>query len=103
MVSNKMYFYCPSPLPTSSNIFKAKEALLNTDDSQKSTKSSTKHCNSKNFRRLQNVLFFFANLSQGNFLHCSRLFILTKNLNTETEPVTLNFFSSRFSLVMSSY
>ena len=27
------------------------------------------------------VLFFFTNLSQGNFLYCPNIFILTKNLN----------------------
>ena len=45
--------------------------------------------------------FFFTNLSQGNFLYCSKFFILTKNLNTAFTPTEmkqnfLNFFSLRF-------
>ena len=36
------------PLSTSSNIY-GKEALLNIDNFEKSTRSSTKHCNSKHF------------------------------------------------------
>ena len=38
------------------------------------------------FQILQNILqfffFFFKNLSQGNFLHCPKLFILTKHVHT---------------------
>ena len=58
MVSNKMF-----PLSTSSNNTYGKEAFINIGNSEKSTRSSTKHCNSKNFSILQNilrnVLFFF--------------------------------------------
>ena len=62
-----MFLFCPGPLPTSSNnIFK-----LNIDNSKKSTKLSTKHCNSEKFcvlrNVLENILFFSTNLSQGNF------------------------------------
>ena len=67
-------FSCISPLPTSSNNIlykKGKETLINIE---KSTKLSTKHCNSKIFSGLrnvlQNILFFFTNLSQGNFVYC---------------------------------
>ena len=73
MVSYKMFFFCRlKPLIMSSNnIFKGKGVLINSDTCKKSTKSSTKHCNAKKFRILQNVsqnvLFFFTNLSQGNF------------------------------------
>ena len=52
MVSNKMFFPCPSPLFTLSNKFQGKEALVNINYSKKSTKSSTKHCNSKTFHTL---------------------------------------------------
>ena len=54
-------------------IFKEKKALINNGNSKKSTKSLTKHCNSKKFCILRNVLrnvfFFLTNLSQGNFLY----------------------------------
>ena len=46
-------------------------------------KLSTKHCNSKKFCILQNILWnvllFLTNLS---FLYCQKCFILTKSLNT---------------------
>ena len=51
---------------------------------------STKHCNSEKFcvlwEVLQNVLFLFTNLSQGNFLCYQRFFIPTKILNTVRTP-----------------
>ena len=83
-----------------------KETSINIDNSNKSTKLSTKHCNSKTFwvlwNVLQNVLFFFTNLSQGNFLYCQRFFIPTKILNTVRTPTWMKqnlfhwFFLSRF-------
>ena len=61
MVSNKMF-----PLSTSSNNTYGKEAFINIGNSEKSTRSSTKHCNSQNFSILQNilrnVLFFFVKI-----------------------------------------
>ena len=41
-------------------------------------------------------VFFLTNLSQGSFLYCPKLFILTKDLNiagthTEIKSVALNF------------
>ena len=68
MVSNKLF-----PLSTLSNNNHDKEALINIGNSEKSTASSTEHCNCKNFSILQNIL--------QNVL----------------------FFSSRFSLPLSSY
>ena len=60
-----------SSMLISNNIFKGKEALINIDNSKKSTKSPTKQCNSEKYCILQNVLenvlFFFTNLSQGDF------------------------------------
>ena len=55
-----MLFSCPHPLSTSSNIiFKVKkEALTNTDHSKKSTKLSTKHCDSKTFCILKNIKIY---------------------------------------------
>ena len=56
----------------------------------------------KKFRVLQNVLFFITNLSQGNFLHCPRFFMLSKNLNTACTPIEMKqkvlhyFLSSRW-------
>ena len=44
MVFNKMFL-----LSTSSNNIFGKEALININNFEKSTGSSTKHCNSKNF------------------------------------------------------
>ena len=38
---------------------------------------------------LQNVGFFFKNLSQGNFLHCTKLFILTKHVHTTHTPTEM--------------
>ena len=46
-------------LSTSSNNTYSKEALINIGNSENSTRSSTKHCNSKNFNVLQNILQFF--------------------------------------------
>ena len=70
------FFSCPGPLSHSWN----KEELRNIDNSQKSIKSSTKHCNAKNFHMLWRVLgyilFFFTNFSQGCFLSCLNFFIL---------------------------
>ena len=72
------------PLSTSSNNICCKEALMNIDNFKKRTWSSTKHCNSRNFsilqKVLQNVLSFFTNLSQGNFLCCPKFFIQLKML-----------------------
>ena len=57
----------------------------------------------KKIHTLQNVLFFIKNLFQGNFLHCLRFFMLSKNLNKmpalllKTKCVALKSFSSRFS------
>ena len=67
-IFNKMF-----PLSTSSNNTYGKEALINIGNSEKSSRSSTKHCNSKNFSILQNIL---------------------RNVI---------FFSSRFSLLLSGY
>ena len=69
MISNKnVSFSCTSPLSTSSNNIYGKETFINIDNFKKSTTSSTKHCNSKIFCILQiflqNVFFFFTNLSQ---------------------------------------
>ena len=51
-----------------------KQVQIIIDNFKKSTKSSTKHCNSKNFHLLRNILqnifFFYTNFSQVNFLHC---------------------------------
>ena len=49
-------FSCPTPLPTSSNDISKLKTLINIDNFKKSTKSPTKHCNSKRFRVLRNVL-----------------------------------------------
>ena len=77
--------------------------MINIDSSKKSSKSS-ELCSSKRFwilwNILQNVLFFFTNLSLGNFFYCPKSFIVTKNLNTvhtptdwiETKTVACNFF-----------
>ena len=60
MVSNKIF-----PLSTSSNNSYGKEALINIGNFVKSTRSSTKYCNSKNFSILSNIfrnkLFFRQN------------------------------------------
>ena len=68
------------------------KTLIKKNNSKKSTKSA-KRCDSKQFCALQNVLenafFFFKNLSQGNFLHCPRFFILTKILNTAHTPTEM--------------
>ena len=61
------------PLSNLSNNTYGKEALINIGNSEKSARSSTKHCNSKNFSILRNIL---------------------RNVI---------FFSSRFSLLLSSY
>ena len=61
------------PLSNLSNNTYSKEALINIGNSQKSARSSTKHCNPKNFSILRNIL---------------------RNVI---------FFSSRFSLLLSSY
>ena len=51
MISNKIF-----TLPTSSNNSYGKEALINIGNSEKLTRSSTKHCNSKNISILKNIL-----------------------------------------------
>ena len=95
MVSNKMFFFCcPKPLSMSSNnIFKGKGVLINSDTRKKSTKSSTKHCNSKKFCILQNasqnVLFFLHKFISRQFLYCPRVFTLTKILNTIPTPTEI--------------
>ena len=70
-----------------------KETLINIDNSKKSTKLSTKHCNSEKFCVLQNVLpnvlFLFTNLSQGNALYFQRFFIPMKILNTVCTPTVM--------------
>ena len=85
----KNLFSSPGPLSTSSNNT-LNLSIDNINNSKKSTKSSTKHCNSKKFRILRSilrhVLFSLPNLSQGNFLYCRKLFILTKSLNTALAP-----------------
>ena len=80
-------FPYPSPLPTSSNnIFKVKKhwetlILINL---KRSTKSSTKHCNSKKIlctlKCFAKCSFFFTNLFQGNSLYHRSFFILTNFL-----------------------
>ena len=66
---------------------------MNIDNSKKSTKPSTKLCNSKKtwytMKCFAKCVFFFTNLSQGNFLYCRRFFIPTKNLNTEHTPTEM--------------
>ena len=88
MVSNKMF-----PLSTSSNNIHGKEALINIDNFEKSTRSSTKHCNSKNsayYKMFCKMFyFFFTNLSQGNFLYCPKFSTLTKNVNTTHTPTEM--------------
>ena len=86
--------------------------FIKIDNFKKSTKSSTKNCNSKTFCILQNVLrnvfffFFFTNLLQINFLHCWRFCIITKNLNTACTPTEMKqnllhwIFSRQFSRVI---
>ena len=52
------------PLSTSSNNTYGKEAFINIGNSEKSTRSSTKFCNSKNFSTLRNIsrnVFFSQN------------------------------------------
>ena len=40
------------------------------------------------------ALFFYTNSSQGNFLCCPKLFVITKNFNTaRSRTVTLNFYN----------
>ena len=56
-------------LSTSSNNTYSKEALINIGNSEKSTRSSTKHCNSKNFNVLQNILQFFFLFSRKDFCY----------------------------------
>ena len=57
MVSNRMFlFYVCIPYPLYQIIYLRYKALINVDSSEKSTKSSNKHCNSKRFCILQNVL-----------------------------------------------
>ena len=51
MISNKMF-----PLYNLSNNIYGEEPLINIDNFEKSTRSSTKHSNSKNFSIVQNVL-----------------------------------------------
>ena len=51
MISNKIF-----TLSTSSNNSYGKEALINIGNSEKLTRSSTKHCNSKNISILKNIL-----------------------------------------------
>ena len=82
-----MFFSCPSPLSTSSDILYIldKEALINSDNSKEPIKSQTKHFNSKKFCILQNTFrnaLVFKNFSQRNFSYCLGFLILTKNLNT---------------------
>ena len=84
--------------------------FINIDNFKKSTKSSTKNCNSKTFCILQNVLrnvfFYFTNLLQINFLHCWRFCKITKNLNTACTPTEMKqnllhwIFSRQFSRVI---
>ena len=63
--------------------------MTNIDNPKKSTKSSTKRQNSKKFcilqNILQNVLFLFTSLSQGNFLYCPMFYIVTTNLSCPTD------------------
>ena len=59
------------------------------------------------------MVFFLYKFIQANFLYCLRFFVLAKNIKNITARtptkmkqnlfVALNFFSSRFSLALSSY
>ena len=63
---------------------------IDKQNSENSTKSPTKRCNSKKFRIVRNILrnvIFFSNLCQGNFLYCPKFFIL--NLNTARAPAEM--------------
>ena len=87
MLSNKMF-----PLSTSSNNICCKEALMNIDNFKKPTRSSTKHCNSRNFsilqKVLQNVLSFLHKFISREFFMLPKVFYTTKNVNivrTHTE------------------
>ena len=67
--------------------------MININNFQKSTKSSVKHCYSKIFRILQNILrnvfFYFTNLCQRSFLSCPNFFIVTKSPNTVRAPTEM--------------
>ena len=67
--------------------------LINIQNSKKSTKSSAKHCDSKEISHAGKCFakcpFLFSNLSQGNFLYCPTFFILTKILNTAHTPTEM--------------
>ena len=83
MVSQKrLFFKSGSPTHLRKQYIQGKKALINIDNSKK----STKNYNSTQFNMLQsvsrNVLFFFTNFSQGNILYCPRYLIQNKNLNT---------------------
>ena len=80
MVSNKMF-----PLSTSSNNTYGKEAFINIGNSEKSTRSSTKHCNSKNFSILQNIL--------RNVLFFSSKFLLLLSSYETSVKTSIVFFS----------
>ena len=71
--------------------------MLIFDNSKKSNKLSTRHCNSNKFAYYEmfcEMLFFIKNLSQGNFLYCPvflnflycPVFPPNKNLNTAHIP-----------------
>ena len=84
-----MFLCCQVLYPHHHITFKCKEALINIGNSKKCNKSSTKHCNSKNFCILRNVLrnvFFLQKFILREFSYCPRVFTLTKILNTALTP-----------------
>ena len=87
MIGNKMFFFHVQAPYSFHQILYLRYALTNINSSKKTTKSLNKHCTLQNI--LQNVLFFFTNLSQGNFLYFIKFFILIKSLNIACVPAKM--------------
>ena len=90
----KCFPSCPSPISTpSSNTFISKKywwtliILKNQLNDQLNIVILKPFAYHKIFCKM---IFFFTNLSQGNFLHCARFFLLTKNLNTARTPTEMS-------------
>ena len=81
-------------LSTSSNNTYSKEALINIGNSEKSTWSSTKHFNSKNFNILHNilkyVLSFLHKFISREFFMLPEVFYTTKNVNIARTHTEMN-------------
>ena len=79
------FFMSEFPIHFIKQYIYVKEALINTDNSKKTTKSSKPY----NSKKITYNTFFLTNLSNGNFLYCPKFFILTKTFCTVHTPTKM--------------